>query len=291
MDKMTDKMKDINDDEIRIISSDSPKPLNDGRAKNGRGWILALSILVAACGVAACIWLFFSSSKISGETAAKHDNGVNHTATDNVAPSAGGYCSVRDTVVNGVSLTIIVPHDATPTLEVGGEIAADPSVVLAMQAADIREDNGGIVGSFVVAGNLVGKGESKAGFCSIIDNKITIGVADATPMLEQALTENGYFFRQYPLVVGGQIVENKPKGSALRKALAELDGEVCVILTNTPTTFHAFSEALVDVGVRNAIYLVGGSGFGVYVDGDGQHYSVGKCWDGEVENVNYIVWR
>lgn len=30
--------------------------------------------------------------------------------------------------------------------------------------------------------------------------------------------------RQYPLVVGGQIVENKPKGTSKRKALATLNG-------------------------------------------------------------------
>ena len=35
-------------------------------------------------------------------------------------------------------------------------------VIMAMQAADIRSDNGGIVGACVINGNLVSKGRAKA---------------------------------------------------------------------------------------------------------------------------------
>lgn len=155
----------------------------------------------------------------------------------------------------------------------------------------MRGDNGGIVGSFVVNGELVSKGEAKAGFCSIINGNVTVGVADATPMFEQALMSDGYFFRQYPLVVGGQIVENKPKGKSIRKALVELDGKISVIVSDERLTFHDFSKALTDVGVSNAIYLVGGDSYGRYMDARGASFTFGSEWDKGIDNVNYIVWR
>lgn len=283
-------MKDINDDEIRIISSDNPKPAEKVRKRRIEWWIYLTVIIFALCGIIAC-FLYFTSTTDEDKTDQIFELKKGIFETDSREETLQGFCTVRDTIVDDVRLTIIIPNNAIPTLQVGGDIEADKSVVLAMQAADIREDNGGIVGSFVVDGNLISKGEAKAGFCSIINNEISIGVADATPMFEQALTANGYFFRQYPLVVGGQTVENKPKGASIRKALADWDGRVCVILSHDRVSFHDFSEALVDLGVRNAIYLVGGMGYGIYVDENGERYSVGKPWDKEFENINYIVWR
>ncbi|MDE5685967.1 MAG: phosphodiester glycosidase family protein, partial [Paramuribaculum sp.] len=195
-----------------------------------------------------------------------------------------------DTIVDGTGLTILTPYNATPVLEIGNGCLADSTIVLIAQAADIRGDNGGIVGSFVVNGELVSKGEAKAGFCSIINGDVTVGVADATLLFEQSLMSDGYFFRQYPLVVGGQIVENKPKGKSIRKALVELDGKISVVVSREKLTFHDFSHALADVGVSNAIYLVGGDSFGKYVDAAGASFTFGREWDNET-NVNYIVWR
>nr|MDE6854183.1 phosphodiester glycosidase family protein [Muribaculaceae bacterium] len=134
-------------------------------------------------------------------------------------------------------------------------------------------------------------GEAKAGFCSIVNGEITVGVSDATPMLEQALSSDGYFFRQYPLVVGGQLVENRPKGRALRKALAELDGHISVIASTRRLTLHDFSQALIDLGVRNAIYLVGSSSTGLYTDADGRRTIIGQADRKTADNVNFIVWR
>ena len=162
---------------------------------------------------------------------------------------------------------------------------------MATQAADVRGDNGQIAGTFVLNGELMSKGEAKAGFCSIVDGELSIGVADATPMLEQVLTEGGYFFRQYPLVVGGQIVENKPKGKAIRKALAEIGGRTCVVMSKERLTFHDFSQLLIDMGVRNAIYLVGSSSYGFYVNEEGNKILTGGKPNTEIENVNYIIWE
>ena len=46
-------------------------------------------------------------------------------------------------------------------------------------------------------------GLSKKGYVSIIEDKITVGVADNSPLFEEATEKGGYFFRQYPLVNNG----------------------------------------------------------------------------------------
>lgn len=286
---------DINDDEIRIISSDGGHSQNRRRSRRTLYMWLALIVALVVAGVIAAIYIYdddedeqeFSAVPVPlAESAAP----VEVVATDTVV-AAKPFTIRRDTVVDGVALTVLTPRNAVPSLAVGADVLNDTLAVLIAQAADVRRDNGGIVGAYVLRGELIGKGEAKAGFCSIINGEITVGVADATPMLEQALTTDGYFFRQYPLVVGGQVVENKPKGKAVRKALAELDGQICVIISNDKVTFHDFAQALVSAGVRNAIYLVGSNSSGRYVDADGNAFIFGKTAYIGIKNINFIVWR
>lgn len=269
--------------------SDNKKPVDRKKV-----WIYALSALFVIVITAV---IFFS---LADETA---EEGVVKTVTPAgsvAAESAGkadaitskGYVDVVDTVVGDVPLTVLYPHDAVPTLQIGeNEVLNDRNVALAAQAADVRGDNGGIVGAYVLHGELKARGKSKSGFCAIVNGDMTIGVADATPLLEKAIEDDGYFFRQYPLVVGGQIVENKPKGRSLRKALAEIDGSFAVVMSGEPLTFHEFSQSLVDLGVSNAIYLIGATSVAVYKTADGTRTVSGVPNDPYWKNVNYIVWR
>lgn len=282
---------EINDDEIRIISSeDNRQPCG----KKGRltVWICAIGAFLMAVVLAV---ILISKEEPEEEDATGFLRSVSTAGdaavADDSVRTASPYVERTDTVLNGADLIILTPIDAEPSLEVGNDVLNDSAAVLIVQAADIRGDNGGIVGSFVIRGELVGKGEAKAGFCSIINGELTVGVADATPMFEQALISGGYFFRQYPLVVGGQIVENKPKGRSIRRALVDVDGRISVVISRNSLSFHDFSKALTDLGVRNAIYLVGGKAYGRCLDSDGKMLTFGSPWDKEVENVNYIVWR
>lgn len=280
---------DIGDDEIRIISPQTPKrdEAQVDQPQRRFPWRLLLVILI----VAACVAVYYSTRHSAEDVAELDVEQVEVTEfwpdSDSVDIKEKGYVAVRDTA----GLRILTPVNATPTLEIGSDVPADSSAVLVAQAADVRADNGMIAGAYVIRGDLVSRGQAKSGFCAIINGVPTIGVADATPLLEEAIETEGYFFRQYPLVVGGQIVENKPKGRALRKALAEIDGKICVVLSKDRLTFHDFSQALTDVGARNAIYLVGGAAAGVYVDGEGNKFNFGKENQQVYENVNYIVWR
>lgn len=306
---MSNATDEMNDDEIRVITPQHSisKPgcsfgdHNDDdddsdyrpQKSDRKGCYLLLALIVIAT-TAFAVYSFFFATR-GGEdlqvTSAVADVDTIVSAAPNDCDRAAGYVAARDTVAGDAALRILTPVGGTPSLAIGRDALADSAAVLVVQAADVRADNRQIAGAYVMRGDLLSRGSAKAGFCAIIGDEISIGVADATPMLEQAIESEGYFFRQYPLVVGGQVVENKPKGRSLRKALAELDGRICVILSLDRLTFHDFSQALVDAGVRNAIYLVGSTAEGRYVDESGTRHSFGKSDDTDRENVNYLVWK
>lgn len=292
---------DIKDDEIRIISSGNNDDGNTShnRPATRRKWTISISILVVLACVLTIVYLILSKNPkndsleiITNETVVYQEN-TEDVAPDTIIsePMAAGYVSVLDTIINKIPLTIFNPTNLAPTLQIGTDVLNDSTVRFVVQAADVRGDNGGIVGAYVNKGELISKGQAKSGFCAIIGGKINIGVADATPFLEQALETDGYFFRQYPLVVANQVVENKPKGKSLRKALAELNGETVVIMSRKGMTFHDFSQSLVDLGVANAIYLVGGKEYGFAIDSEGRKIEFGRLLKDMRPNTNYIVWR
>ena len=282
---MSRKNIDIDDNEIRIITSKS-----GNGTPNPPRWLYYAIVCTAVAIIATVYALLWGSD----DTADSEELAVTQEAAapgDTATVVKKGYVEITDTVVGNVPLVILTPRDATPKLHIGIDVLQSPGVVMAMQAADIRSDNGGIVGAYVVDGNLVSKGQAKSGFCAIIDGNITIGVADATPFLEKAIESDGYFFRQYPLVVGNQLVENKPKGRSLRKALAEWNGTTVVVLSHSRLTFHDFAQTLVDMGVANAIYLVGSESFGFAVDAEGNRTEYGKEAPSPEASTNYIIWR
>lgn len=302
---MSHTLREINDNEIRIISSDSPAPsAADSEKKNRKGCgKSALTVILAVIAVIFILVLVFciiipSASEqyepdeleITDEEPVSAKQPIPDASTDSIV-ALKSFVQIKDTVVDNQPLTILTPENSTPRLYIGADALLDSSAVLVVQAADIRRDNGGIVGAYVMEGNLISRGQSKSGFCAIINGKPVIGVADSTPYFEQAIENGGYFFRQYPLVVAGQSVDNKLKTSSLRKALAELDGRVAVILSHKKMTLNQFSQVLSDLGVSNAIYLVGSSAYGFAKDSDGHRTEFGTPQPVPSHNVNYIVWE
>lgn len=287
---------DIDDNEIRVISKSEPGNRRDGSTRWPRFLAAAMLCLALAASAVYLLTDWAENEELPVETfkpaiqaPAVSPITPGETAADEVRP----YCEITDTVAGGHRFLMLTPRQATPVLELAEEALADTSAALVVQAADIRRDNGNIVGAYVLRGKLLSKGQAKSGFCAIINGKMTIGVADATPLLEQALETDGYFFRQYPLVVGGQVVENKPKGRALRKALAEIDGAPTIVLSRDKMAFGDFSRALAELGATNAIYLVGSASYGFAIDQEGRKIDFGI--PGEIsslpENTNYLIWH
>ena len=295
---MADKEKDIRDDEFRVIGKPSPSSsIDDGGGKN-RNLLISILSLILVLGIG--ILVIFKWPKAIPEDP---EDGlfeyipevvINHETVKPLGMETDrSFTEKIDTVINDVVLSIYVPHNAKPELTLGVPDRNDTSIILAAQAADIRKDNRKILGAFVLKGEPLAWGLSKKGFCAIIEEKVTVGVSENSPLFEEATEKEGYFFRQFPLVDNGILVENEPKNKTMRKALCSRAGQIFVAVSETDESFHDFSQALVDLGVENAIYLVGShSSFGWSIDMDGEKSLFAPdVHRGTYKNENYIIWR
>ena len=299
------KYWNIKDDEIRIIGADlppkvEPKPASGG----GKGTLIwILSILAVLLSVALVVLLVRKGRAVEPDEPGIFESGdslvVKAMKEEKVILPLGNYSDttglayteVLERTVNDIQLSIYIPHNAVPELCLRTPDYNDKNIVLATQAADIRRDNKKIVGAFVLKGEPLAWGLSKKGYCGIIDGKITVGVADNSPLFEQATETGGYFFRQYPLVDNGVLVENEPKNKSIRKALCERAGEVFVVKSETAESFHDFAQALVDLGVNNAIYLVGSTSYGFWYDKEGEMTEYSDLRVSKYKYESYILWR
>ena len=299
-----ERYDDISDDEIRVIGhSDEP------RSKK-RIVLIALAIIVVVVGVVALVALLGDDEveraknveepiQILGE-----DIAVNEVVEDeqeilsmlNVEEAERGFTEMRDTTINDVPLRIYIPHNAECTLHVGKVDRGDPNIIYTAEAAFIRADNKAILGAFVLKGEPLAWGLSMRGFCASIDGVITVGVADNSPLFEEAINRGGYFFRQYPLVDNGKFVANEPKNKSVRRAICERNGEIFMVESLTKESFHDFTQALIDLGVDNAVNLAGSEAYGWAIDRSGAKHEFGtpNFYTGRgrmPKNTNYIVFR
>lgn len=293
---MIDKIDEIHDDELRVIGRRSGTE-DSGKPRKWL-WIFMATAMVAAVATTAIV---LSLKPEAGDapgvfepfTATEPDGAIKVEAEPlgNYADTTGeAYTEHIELTINDIPLNIYIPHNAMPSLSIGTPDISDKNIVFATQAADIRADNGKINGAFVLAGRPMAWGLSKKGYVSIIDDKITVGVADNSPLFEEATEKGGYFFRQYPLVGNGVLVENAPKGKAIRKAICDRAGEIIVVMSITPESFHDFAQALVDLQVDNAVYLVGSDSYGFFRDKDGNSMTIYEKRKREYKYENYIKW-
>lgn len=282
------KMSDINDNEIRVIGGDG----GGGGKKRLPWWVWVIVGVVAVAIAAIALWPKQQPEEPTAPdttTATEPETtDIWHSNTDNSLPS----CTiVTDTLIDTLHLRIFTPYNATPELHIGRLDTANTDIILAAMAADLRRDNGRIVGAFVHAGEPLSWGLSKRGYCAIFDGQITIGVAENSPLFEQATEQGGYFFRQYPAVDKGVMVENNPENASFRRALCLLNGKVCIIACTDRVLMNDFSATLVKLGVSEAILLVGGTADGWCRTDDGKMIRLGSSYAQNAKYMNHIVFR
>lgn len=296
---MSKHIEEIMDDEVQIIGH-APKVVPPVQEKNRRnkGVAIVSAILVIAIGLLAVI--FWPKEVPEDPYSGVFDNPAqNETPSGNAAPQVLGnmadatksFTEKVDTVINDIPLAIYIPHNAVPQLSVGRPDPNDKSIILIAQAADIRGDNKKILGAFVLKGEPLAWGLSKKGFCAIIDDQMTVGVSSNSPLFEEATEKEGYFFRQFPLVDNGTLVENELKNKTMRKALCQRHGQFFITVSQSDESFHDFAQALVDLGVENAISLIGShTAYGWSIDANGEQEMFGEDVH-KYQNENYILWR
>lgn len=285
----------ISDSEIRVVGNNTPKPPTRKPWK----WMAGILALIALILIGWGIYAIHSAQNANEEIGVFESSTIQQIAPQqplkewfqelDTITTCG--TEIKDLTINDIPLRVYVPLNTTPHLEVGyGVTKKREQLVLFFQAADVRADNGKIVGVFVQKGKQKSKSMSKKGYCAIINDTVTIGVAENSPLFEQAIEQDGDFFRQYPLVDNGQLVENELRNKAIRRALCQIDNHVAVVETQTMESLHDFAQALVDIGTHNAIYLVGGTAIGWSRDTYGNEIKMG-LWDAKIyKNVSFIVW-
>lgn len=301
------ELNDIKDDQIRILGDTEKEQSFFSKHRKAIVFSSIVGILVIIILVL-CFLLSLSApatEEVGEETILTEENAEEVCEPESpvvikplgkvVDASAEAFTEIFDTIINDIPIRIFIPHNAEMSLRLGRVSHKDKSIVYAAQAADVRADNGGIVGAFVLKGEPKSWGLSKKGFCANIDGVITIGVADNSPLFEEATEKGGYFFRQYPLVSNREIVENVLKGKSIRRGICDRNGEIFMVQTLTNESLHDFSQALVDLYVDNAIYLVGSCAYGWAVDEDGKRLEFGEKIRYRARSrikpaISYIVW-
>ena len=299
-----ERYDDISDDEIRIIG-------DSGDTRNLKRMVLiALVALAVVGGILALVFAGGNKENsvpeveeapvpIYGEEVVPVEEvGVvddTHFSRLRVSPTERGFTELRDTTINDVPLRIYIPHNAECTLHVGKVDRDDNDIIYTAEAAFIRADNHAILGAFVLKGEPLAWGLSMRGYCASIDGEITVGVADNSPLFEEAINRGGYFFRQYPLVDNGKFVANEPKNKSVRRAICERNGEIFMVESLAKESFHDFTQALVDLGVDNAVNLAGSEAYGWAIDRYGVKHEFGtpNFYTGRgkmPKNTNYIVF-
>ena len=294
---------DIKDDEFRVLGSKDPMymtpPGTDSTPPGNRNkWLVPCLILLGLLLVGAAVLLFRGKKEAQ-------EIGVYETPPPPVSPPArkvvkllgtpadslSSYTEQIDTVINDVPLTILIPWNATPELSVGKPDKKDKSIILITQAADIRADNKQILGSFVLKGEPLAWGKSKHGYCAIIDGSLSIGIAEDSPLFEKAIDTKGYFFRQFGLVDNGKLIEHEIKNKAFRRALCTRYGQIFVVISGNPESFHDFAQALIDLDVDTAISLVGSEyAYGWHTDPSGTFHELAPDIH-KYRNESYLRWR
>lgn len=296
--KRIEKMSENNDrieKEVYEVIGGVSDYIPDQRQRNVPWW---LWVIIGAVVLATTIYLVvhFMSNR-NQDNLATHPSSIEMKAdttawynnTDGALPS----CTiVSDTLIDSVHLQIFTPYNTVPTLHVGALDTSDADIVFCSFAADLGYENGKIIGAFVRDGEILSYGGGrKLGYCAILDENITIGVSENSPLFEEAIEEGGYFFRQYPAVNNGVAVENNLKNAAYRRALCMLNGKVCVVATFDRVLMNDFATTLVKLGVDNAIFIIGGNAEGWYRTEDGTFHRLGEKYVKGNPNINYIVFR
>lgn len=284
-----EKIKDnMTDNEIRILGMPEETMGAAPPPRRPLRWLWIVLLLVAVAAVTA-LCITRCGGKATDKTTEAADT-IKEVVTNVAVEKETPRVICRDTTVNDIPLQLFTPRGCHVELYVGSIPKDNDSVMLAVNAADVRTDVGQPAGDFIYKGEVLSKGHSKYGYCSIIGDEVTLGNGLETPLLNKAIEAKGSFFRQYSLVSNSKIINVPPKGKKLRKALCLCEGRLTVVCTKDEESFHDFSEALIDMGITEAISLVGSAGIIAWRTDDGKLTSNHELRRWNVPSENYLLF-
>lgn len=280
-------MKHNEEDEIQVLGT---SPRKRGKGRTVRLGVCILCVLFLA---GAAVWLSREPENGSGAEEERQEMKQSEViAIDSLPHGSASSVVVSVDSINDVKMRIYALNGLLAGLSFDMPGKSDTTVFLVVPAADIRHDNGEIVGDFVLRGKRMARGKRKTGYCAVLDGQVTLGNAADDEMMERCIKQKGDFFRQYALVMDGEIQENRLKGKALRRALAWQGDNLYFVESCNRESIYDFAEALADIGFSKALYLVGGSSYGWWRENGGVVHDLGRQdTDLSLSNRNYLVFR
>lgn len=277
------------EDEIQVLGQ---QPGN--RPPKRRRW---WRWVVVALGVVAGVMAVVSRGGISSEPSVADSSSVEVADFDlepEVPEHRGGESRLlerRDTV-NDVVLNVWELDNLQAELTVGLPDSTDAAVWMALPAADVRKDKQMILGDFVIDGQEYSFGKRKTGYVVLQNGALRLGMADTDTVKNYCLAHRASMFRQYPLVIDGQLQENQLKGKSVRRAVAQREGSsiTYIVVSEARESLHDFSEALADAGFTHAIYLPGGDSFGFFRRKGRLRY-LGRSMEYIFPNSSFLIFR
>ena len=258
MNKHNYNSENISEDDFRVLGQPEKKRFNKKKV------IIALFTFIALLFCVAIIML--SLQKPTVKPVSEQLDEFLDKQSDDLKLSYAEKLDIKiDDTIDELNLTLYVPRNAIPALTIGTpDTFLTKEAVLAFRAANLHPDSS-LVDCFVCDGVVLQPDTVlppvHKGFCAIIDNVITIGTAESTPLFEKAVETKGSFFRQHSLVADGKATANMKgevyKTKTFRRALCQRGDKVFAVACED-ISMHGLAQVLVNLGVDNAIYLIGG---------------------------------
>lgn len=294
MNKYNYNSDDISEDDFHVLGHPEKKRFNKKKV------IIAMLTIIATLFCAALITLLLHTMLQSKPPVVKHLKPLGKQNLNIEQP----YTEKLDTIFEGLSLTLYIPHNAKPAVTIGPPDSTNltEETVLAFRAANLKPDST-LTDWLVCDGALyrpdtISSSEHE-GFCAIIDSVITIGTAERTPLVEEAINTKGHFFRQHSLVADGKVTANMKgdvyKNKTFRRALCQRGNQIFVAACDD-ISMYKLAQVLADLGVDNAIYLIGGrnqktfNGWWRDVNDNIEFFRKSENYK-TYELENYIVWK
>ncbi|MBP3420063.1 MAG: hypothetical protein J6K74_05710 [Marinifilaceae bacterium] len=265
--------------------------------KSKKGYVFAggVGLLLLFALMAIHSWLAYGEGVVSSE----HKSGADDK-----------YISYNMESVNGDNYLVIKGTNVIPEFvdSVAPNIS-DSDIVLAVAAAFTGERLD-YYKPFNIGGNYVVKGIAKKGFSSKYCTGYFAAFGDGFHIgsnmdeingkgkailyhKQKAIDSKSSYFQQLLLVHNGMITDYIPftKENQYR-ALCEKDGELLIVQSLDKVTCRDFSEALVVLGVNNALYLDMGSwAWGWFRENNGSLYELSYRFPETRYQTNWIVFR
>ena len=164
----------------------------------------------------------------------------------------------------GVSMHFYKITGLHPELVSGIPDLKDKDVYFVTRNSDYWKKNSerNIIGDYIIEGKQLSSNAWRAGYFSIFNGCAEIGIGREPDMRKFILNNKGSMFRQFALVSGGIkcVSQYVLKGKVTRCAYARTsDNNLFYVETDLPETLYGFSDALIEYGFVDAIYITGGA--------------------------------